>query len=151
MTDNIQANGVDENVVPRDVRILHLILASQSIQSYEDHVPLQLMDFAHRYTAGVLKDAVIYNDHAKGTGGSGTLTGKNISTEDIRLAIAARTNYQFNPVTPKELMLELAAERNKKSLPPVLPGYGIRLPPEKYCLTARDWSLSDEEYEVSYT
>lgn len=103
------------------------------------------------YTAGVLKDAVIYNDHAKGTGGSGTLTGKNISTEDIRLAIAARTNYQFNPVTPKELMLELAAERNKKSLPPVLPGYGIRLPPEKYCLTARDWSLSDEEYEVSYT
>lgn len=102
------------------------------------------------YTAGVLKDAVIYNDHAKGTGGSGTLTGKNISTEDIRLAIAARTNYQFNPVTPKELMLELAAERNKKSLPPVLPGYGIRLPPEKYCLTARDWSLSDEEYEVSY-
>lgn len=40
-------NENEEAVVPRDVRILHLILAAQSIQSYEDHVPLQLMDFAH--------------------------------------------------------------------------------------------------------
>ncbi len=42
-----RSGNSDEPVVPRDVRILHLILASQSIQSYEDHVPLQLMDFAH--------------------------------------------------------------------------------------------------------
>jgi transcription initiation factor TFIID subunit 9B len=97
------------------------------------------------YTAGVLKDAVIYNDHARGSNGNGPASGKNLTTEDVRLAIAARTNYQFNPVTPKELLLELAAERNKKPLPAVLPGFGIRLPPEKYCLTARDWSLSDED------
>lgn len=101
------------------------------------------------YTAGVLKDAVIYNDHARSSNGTGTNTGKNISTEDVRLAIAARTHYQFNPVTPKELMLELAAERNKRSLPPVVPGFGMRLPPEKYCLTARDWSLSDGEVSLA--
>lgn len=47
MGENGVLNGSEEPVVPRDVRILHLILASQSIQSYEDHVPLQLMDFAH--------------------------------------------------------------------------------------------------------
>ena len=35
------------SVVPRDVRLLHLIFATQGIQNYEDHVPLQLMDFAH--------------------------------------------------------------------------------------------------------
>lgn len=35
-------------VVPRDVRLLHLIFATQGIQNYQDHVPLQLMDFAHR-------------------------------------------------------------------------------------------------------
>lgn len=155
----------EDPVVPRDARILHLILAAQSIQSYEDHVPLQLMDFAHRYTLGVLKDAVIYNDHSKlasttsatatagvaGAGaaatGSSNIAGSKISTDDVRLAIAARTNYQFNAVTPKELLLELAAERNKKSLPPIMPGFGIRLPPEKYCLTNKEWSLSDEEID----
>lgn len=36
------------NPVPRDVRLLHLIFATQGIQNYQDHVPLQLMDFAFR-------------------------------------------------------------------------------------------------------
>jgi transcription initiation factor TFIID subunit 9B len=52
---NGQANGSGDglngqaqaSVVPRDVRLLHLIFATQGIQNYQDHVPLQLMDFAH--------------------------------------------------------------------------------------------------------
>lgn len=131
-------------VVPRDVRLLHLIFATQSIQNYQDHVPLQLMDFAHRYTASVLKDALTYNDHAKNSNGTSAST---VNTDDIRLAIAARTNYQFKPTPPKELMLELAHERNAKPLPPVIPKWGLNLPPEKYCLTARDWDSLDEEQD----
>lgn len=42
-------------------------------------------------------------------------------------------------------MLELASERNQKSLPPVIPKWGLNLPPEKYCLTARDWDNLDDE------
>lgn len=109
------------------------------------------MDFANRYTTGVLKDATLYNDHVHSstTGGNmssaGNLGTHNLLTnEDIRLAIAARTNYQFKPVPPKKLLMKLAAERNEKPLPPVMPTWGIRLPPEKYCLTAKDWDLSEE-------
>lgn len=40
-------DGGQASVVPRDVRLLHLIFATQGIQNYQDHVPLQLMDFAH--------------------------------------------------------------------------------------------------------
>ncbi|QLG73588.1 hypothetical protein HG535_0F00980 [Zygotorulaspora mrakii] len=123
--------------IPRDVRLLHLLLASQSIHQYEDQVPLQLMDFAYRYTRGVLKDAVVYNDYADNTGG--------LAVEDVRLAIAARTQYEFKPTAPKELLLQLAAERNKKSLPQVMGMWGVRLPPEKYCLTAKEWDLNDDK------
>lgn len=134
----------EQPVVPRDVRLLHLIFATQSIQNYQEHVPLQLMDFAHRYTTSVLKDAVTYADHAKGvTGGPGLAN--TVGTDDIRLAIAARTNYQFKPTPPKVLLLELAHERNSKSLPPVIPKWGLLLPPEKYCLTARDWDSFEQE------
>lgn len=135
-----------EPIVPRDVRLLHLIFATQGIQNYQDHVPLQLMDFAHRYTKSVLKDALIYNDHAKTTSSNvSSNSGATVNTDDIRLAIAARGNYQFKPVPPKELMLELAQERNSKPLPPVIPKWGLNLPPEKYCLTAKDWdSIYDE-------
>lgn len=135
-----QGNGVDpeaQQEIPRDVRLLHLLLASQSIHQYEDQVPLQLMDFAYRYTRGVLKDAVVYNDYAESPG-------QGLTVEDIRLAIAARTQYQFKPTAPKELLLQLAAERNKKALPQVMGMWGVRLPPEKYCLTAKDWDLSED-------
>lgn len=46
MTERPQTEQ-QQSVVPRDVRLLHLIFATQGIQNYEDHVPLQLMDFAH--------------------------------------------------------------------------------------------------------
>ncbi|CDK25517.1 unnamed protein product [Kuraishia capsulata CBS 1993] len=137
--DSAKQNGdasSEQKAVPRDVRLLHLIFATQG------------------YTTGVLQDATLYNDHAHGAGAhvsnaGNAGTNSPLTNEDIRLAIASRTNYQFKPVPPKELLLELAAEKNRKPLPPVMPSWGIRLPPEKFCLTAKDWSLSDEESEVS--
>ena len=42
------ASVPSQEEIPRDVRLLHLLLASQSIHQYEDQVPLQLMDFAYR-------------------------------------------------------------------------------------------------------
>ncbi|ODV68756.1 TFIID-31kDa-domain-containing protein [Hyphopichia burtonii NRRL Y-1933] len=145
-------NKASTTIVPRDVRLLHLIFATQGIQNYQDHVPLQLMDFAHRYTTSILKDAVTYNDHSKAASATANLNSSapaTVNTDDIRLAIAARTNYQFKPAPPKELMLELAQERNQKSLPPVIPKWGLNLPPEKYCLTARDWDNLDDEPDES--
>lgn len=147
MSQNGTGNTADAAVVPRDVRLLHLIFATQGIQNYQDHVPLQLMDFAHRYTTLVLKDAITYNDHARNAPAGSSSAQAN--TDDIRLAIAAKTNYQFKPTPPKELMLELAHERNSKPLPPVIPKWGLNLPPEKYCLTARDWdNIEEEEAEL---
>lgn len=162
---NVDATQQEDT--PRDVRLLHLLLASQAIHQYEDQVPLQLMDFAYRYTRGVLKDAIMYNDYMganipiDSTTSTDSTTNntsanttdstshdkknkKGLTVEDIRLAIAARTQYQFKPTAPKELMLQLAADRNKKALPQVMGSWGIRLPPEKYCLTAKDWDENQD-------
>lgn len=59
------------------------------------------------------------------------------------MSIASRVNHQFNTSLPKEFLLDIAQERNKIALPPVDKGYGIRLPPEKYCLTGVNWELMD--------
>ena len=111
-TNNSSNRAVEdefEGDTPRDVRLLHLILASMGVTSYQDRVPLQLMDFAYRFTHGVLQDALLYNDHAHS---STTTTPAGLgpahvplTTEDIRLAVAARVNYQFKPAPPKELLL----------------------------------------------
>lgn len=181
----IQTQTQTQTQTPRDVRLLRLIFATQGVTAYEDQVPLQLMDFAYRYTSEVLQDAMVYNDYAHPTqsnagnmgggpiGGSVLAGGSNagpggastgaggannsggdggdgsgsnnqmLTNEDIRLAIAARTSYQFKPIPPKKMLMELAAERNEKPLPAVMPMWGLRLPPEKYCLTAKDWSEED--------
>lgn len=112
---------------PRDARLLHLILSSQGIESYEEQVALQLLDFAYRYTANVLQDAQVFAEHARSTPG--------VNADDVRLAVASRVNHSFRGPPPKEFQLELAAERNKKPLPPVHQQFGLRLPPDKYCLT----------------
>ncbi|KAI5801534.1 transcription initiation factor [Peziza echinospora] len=133
---------------PRDARVVHLVLASMGVHAYHERVPLQIMDFAYRYTSAVLQDALLYADVSANTGGGSSSSvnpPSNITVDDLRMSIASRVNHQFNTSLPKEFLLDVAHERNRIALPPVDKGYGIRLPPEKYCLTGVNWELVDAE------
>ncbi|EWC43865.1 hypothetical protein DRE_07242 [Drechslerella stenobrocha 248] len=128
---------------PRDARTIHLILTSMGVTAYQERVPLALMDIAFRYTSSVLQDALLYWDAAH----PATTTGQpppQITMSDLRMAIAAKVNHQFVTAPPKEFMLDIAQERNKVVLPPVGKDWGIRLPPEQFCLTGVNWGLLAE-------
>ncbi|KAK8228837.1 putative transcription initiation factor TFIID, 31kD subunit [Phyllosticta capitalensis] len=146
---------------PKDARLLHMVLAHQGVSAYQERVPLQLLDFAYRYTAGVLSDAVSIAAETAPTTAS-TTTGKggaaananaggptaqhegSVSFGAVRSAIASRLNYQFNPTLPKDFLQELAAEKNRVGLPRPEREYGVRLPPERYCFTGAGWNLKEE-------
>ncbi|KAJ5819309.1 hypothetical protein N7474_004900 [Penicillium riverlandense] len=155
---------------PRDVRLVHMLLASLGVTAYQERVPLQLLDFAYRYTSNVLQDSVHLATEGYANAGEGT-TGKGSSGElssvtlpALRLSIASRLHYQFQAGLPKEFLMDLAAERNRIALPGVSRGYdaaaqaggpaaaadqnvimaGIRLPPERFCLTGVGWNMLDE-------
>lgn len=137
---------------PRDARLLHMILANYGVNAYQERVPLQLMDFAYRYTSSTLSDAQHFTSDVYGTAGPGTTTGKGTAHNDLssitlpalRLSIHSRTHYQFNPTLPKETYAEIAQERNRVALPSVQREWGMRLPPEPYCLTGTGWDLKEE-------
>ncbi|KAK7520402.1 transcription initiation factor IID, 31kD subunit-domain-containing protein [Phyllosticta citriasiana] len=140
---------------PKDSRLIHMVLAHQGVQAYQERVPLQLLDFAYRYTAGVLSDAVSITAEttaaAPTTGkGGGAAQGPaaqqegSVSLGAVRSAIASRLNYQFNPNLPKEFLLELGTEKNRVGLPKPEREYGVRLPPERYCFTGAGWNLKEE-------
>jgi len=116
-------------------------------------VPLQLLDFAYRYTSSVLSDSLRLS--AEGYAGSTTERGargkgagdagaEGISVASLRQAIASRQGYTFQGHLPKEFMLEQSKQRNVVALPKVDRSYGVQLPPEKYCLTGVGWNLKDE-------
>jgi transcription initiation factor TFIID subunit 9B len=132
---------------PRDARLIHMLLANAGISSYQERVPLQLMDFAYRYTTSTLQDALhlsteAYNPPTTKASSAADLSG--ITLPGLRLSIASRTHYQYAPVLPKEFYLETASEKNKVGLPAVGKDSGGRLPPEKYCLTGVNWALRAE-------
>lgn len=122
----------DSALKPRDARLLHLLLTSAQVPAYAPKVPIQLLDFAYRYTHGILLDAQAYADHAHSQGSV-------ISVDDVRMAVSSRVNHSFRGPPPKEFLLEVAAERNRRPLPAVREGVEIRLPPERWCLNAPNW------------
>ncbi|OJI85001.1 hypothetical protein ASPTUDRAFT_551685 [Aspergillus tubingensis CBS 134.48] len=157
---------------PRDVRLIHMLLSSLGVTAYQERVPLQLLDFAYRYTSSVLQDAVHLategyagGPEAAGGGGSSRAGASEINTVSLpalRLAIASRLHYQFQAGLPKEFLMDVAAERNRVALPGASRGFdsqgmaktaaanqsvvmgGMRLPPERFCLTGTGWNMREE-------
>ncbi|EXJ88101.1 transcription initiation factor TFIID subunit 9B [Capronia coronata CBS 617.96] len=150
---------------PRDHRLIHLLLASHGISAYQQRVPLQLMDFAYRYTNSVLTDALHIQNEAYDQADTGTSTkGRgakqnqakaeegDVSLAALRMSIGSRVGHQFQGSLPKEFLKSLADEKNRISLNapprdneksgPTLGG--VRLPHEKFCLTGMGWGLKDE-------
>lgn len=137
---------------PRDARTIHLILSQMGVTAYQERVPLQLLDFAYRYTAGILSDAqhlaLEGYSQPSGGGGSGSKGGNNeeITLGAVKMAAAARQVNQFSGgKLSKDQLMERANEVNKVRLPRVDqqgPKFGVRLPHERFLLTGRSWDLN---------
>ncbi|RHZ45017.1 putative transcription initiation factor TFIID, 31kD subunit [Aspergillus thermomutatus] len=155
---------------PRDVRLIHMLLASLGVTAYQERVPLQLLDFAYRYTSGVLQDAVhLATEGYAGATDAGPSSSRgpvevnSVTLPALRLSIASRLHYQFQTGLPKEFLMDVASERNRVALPGASRGFdnagqaksasaahqsvimgGMRLPPERFCLTGTGWNMKDE-------
>ncbi|GAA5900265.1 hypothetical protein JCM5296_003025 [Sporobolomyces johnsonii] len=123
-------------VLPRDARLIALLLAANGAEDCEEGVVRMLVEFAHRYTSDVLTDSLMYAEHARA--GSSSTAPVTPSIDDIRLAVQARTE---SAQVPKEFLLQLATTVNSVPLPPVPEVYGIRLPPPAQRLTAPNFSI----------
>jgi len=135
---------------PRDARLIHMILASLGVTSYQERVPIQMLDFCYRYTSSTLQDALhLTSEFGQNVTGTGKISATNvdlnlITLQSLKLSIASRTHYQFSPTLPKPYLTDLASEKNKVALPTLGKDWGLRLPPERYCLTGVGFGLKEE-------
>ena len=130
---------------PRDARLLHMVLTHYGVTKYQERVCLQLMDFSYRYTAAAMQDALHFSSEGTGSGRAATNNDlSSITLSALRLSIASRTHYQYNPTLPKEFYNEIVQEKNRVALPPMSKDFGLRLPPEQYCLTGSGFDLQEE-------
>ncbi|PKA63997.1 hypothetical protein AXF42_Ash005009 [Apostasia shenzhenica] len=120
---------------PRDARVVKELLRSMGIGEgeFEPRVVHQFLELCYRYVVDVLSDAQIYAEHA----------GKNvIDPDDVRLAIQSKVNFSFSQPPPREILLELARNRNKTPLPKTIaPPGSIPLPPDQDTLISPNYQL----------
>eukprot|EP01135_Chromosphaera_perkinsii_P001640 Nk52_evm17s208 gene=Nk52_evmTU17s208 len=118
--------------VPRDVRVMCAILKSMGAEDFEPKVVNQLLEFTHRYVTEVFADSMSYCVHANK---------QSVDVEDVKLAIQSKVDHSFSAPPPREFLMELAEKHNKTPLPLIGDSFGIRLPPERFCLTAPTYQV----------
>ncbi|WVO18388.1 hypothetical protein L204_106104 [Cryptococcus depauperatus] len=124
--------------IPRDGRLISLILASKGIEDVDERVIHQLLDFSRRYTADVLQSAQTLADHAARTGANSS----KIEKDDIELAIKMRKLYEFFEAPPRDYLATLAHELNSQPLPILPESFDvIRLPPPHQRLTEVNFDI----------
>ncbi|GMN36860.1 hypothetical protein TIFTF001_006371 [Ficus carica] len=122
----------DEDL-PRDAKIVKSLLKSMGVEDYEPRVIHQFLELWYRYVVDVLTDAQVYSEHA----------GKAaIDCDDLKLAIQSKVNFSFSQPPPREVLLELARNRNKIPLQKSIAGHGIPLPPEQDTLISPNYQLA---------
>ncbi|XP_022715272.1 transcription initiation factor TFIID subunit 9-like [Durio zibethinus] len=122
-----------EEDLPRDAKIVKSLLKSMGVEDYEPRVIHQFLELWYRYVVDVLTDAQVYSEHA----------GKQtIDCDDVKLAIQSKVNFSFSQPPPREVLLELARNRNKVPLPKAIPGPGIPLPPEQDTLISTNYQFA---------
>lgn len=120
--------------VPKEAQVMSAILKDMGITDYEPGVINQMLEFIYRYVSQVLDDARVFANYAKKT--------RTIEMDDVKLAVHMQMEKSFTTPPPRDLLLELARTRNSNPLPPIkVNQYGIRLPPDRYCLSACNYRI----------
>uniref|UniRef100_A0A6G1S634 Transcription initiation factor TFIID subunit 9 n=1 Tax=Aceria tosichella TaxID=561515 RepID=A0A6G1S634_9ACAR len=119
----------------KDAQVIDAILKEMKVTDYEPKVVHQLMEFTNCYVTGILQEAQVFSTYAKKD---------SIDVGDVQLAINMQTDKTVTSPPPKELLLELAREKNNQPLPPVKSHNGLRIPFDKYTLIGTNYRLKEE-------
>jgi len=132
-------SGETETKDPKDAQVIKAILSDLGISEYEPRMIAQLMEYVYRYVTDIAEDAKMISTHAKK---------KLIDVDDVRLA--AQVYNEQGQVPSREVLLEVARSKNANPLPtPKSLTSGLRLPPDRFCLTGCNYRLKTNKKNFS--
>ncbi|CAG9788497.1 unnamed protein product [Diatraea saccharalis] len=118
--------------IPKDAQVIMSIMKEVGITDYEPRIVNQLLEFTYKYVTSILDDARVFANHAKK---------KTIDLDDVRLAVQMQLDKSFTSPPPREVLLEIARVKNVNPLPLIKPHCGLRLPPDRYCLSSCNYRI----------
>ena len=118
--------------IPKDGQVIMAIMKEMGITEYEPKTIIQLTEFVYRYATSILEEARTFANNCKK---------KFIDVEDVRLALSLTNESSFTMPPPREVLLDCARNKNNTPLPLIKPHCGLRLPPDRHCLSACNYIL----------
>ena len=118
--------------MPKDAQVMAAVLRDMGVTEYEPKVVSQLLEFSYRYVTDVLEDARAVSNHARK---------KAVDLEDVRLAVRMHAEQNVTSPPSREVLLDVARAKNSTPLPIPKPTCGLRLPPDRHCLTACNYRI----------
>ena len=119
-------------VTPKDAQVIATILKDMGVHDFEPRVVHQLLEFAYRYVTNILEDAQVFSTYSKK---------KSIDSEDVRLAVQMQVDKMFTSPPPREVVADIARQKNSVTLPPIKSHAGPRLPPDRYSLISCNYKM----------
>ncbi|KAI9334951.1 transcription initiation factor TAFII31 [Obelidium mucronatum] len=123
--------------LPRNAKLISLIMQAMDVNDYQPAVLPQLIDFMHRYTLDVVGDAQLFAEHAGRT---------EVDVDDVRLAVEGKLTHSFTGVPSKEVLAGIAEVKNVAPLPLIAEKAGLRIPPERNTLTGVNYQIIPKVY-----
>ncbi|XP_042908196.1 transcription initiation factor TFIID subunit 9 [Parasteatoda tepidariorum] len=127
---------------PKDIQLMASILKEMGISDYEPRVLNQMLEFSYRYLTTILDDAFLYSTHAKK---------KCVDNEDVKLAISLYQERVMAAPPARDVILEVAKQRNSMPLPQIKSTAGLRLPPDRHSLTSCNYRLKSASKKRVHT
>lgn len=121
----------------KDAQVIDAILKEMSLTDYEPRVVHQLMEFTNRYVTNILQEAQVFSSYARKD---------SIDIDDVQLAVNMQADKTVTSPPPKDLLLEVAREKNNQPLPPIKPHNGLRIPFDRYTLIGTNFTLKSQEH-----
>ncbi|XP_050308926.1 transcription initiation factor TFIID subunit 9 [Anthonomus grandis grandis] len=128
--------------IPKDGQVVLAIMKEMGITEYEPKTIVQLTEFVYRYATSVLQEARMYANNSNK---------RTLDIDDIRLAIELSAESSFTTPPPREVVIECASAKNYTMLPSVKPHCGLRLPPDRYCLSSCNYTLKAAQKKMATT
>lgn len=97
----------NDNLAPRDAKIISVILRSLGIEECEPKVIVQLLEFAYKYSCDILEDANLYAKYCQR---------ETINISDVKLALQTKVGKHFLPAPPRNFLQSSAENVNSKPL-----------------------------------
>lgn len=139
MADKDKVKSAQPKHIPKDGQVILAMMKEMGITDYDPKTIIQLTEFVYRYATSILEEARMYANSKK----------KMLDVDDVKLALQLTSETSFTTPPPREVLLELAHTKNYLMLPSVKPHCGLRLPPDRYCLSSCNYTLKHSQKKGS--